>query len=202
MRRHRERGVAMLEIALVAPIVFLLVFGIIEFGLVFRDQHATQDAVSEAARMGAILGPDTVIADYEIMSALRDGMGGIPPEWIETIVVFRAAGGGAGGSPVSQVPAGCRQGTASSRCNVYDPEEAFRQVVAGNTAYFNCSTNPTGPACSWPASLRDDGPSPATIHHLGVYVRLHRDSLTGVVGSTFTIESASVIRLEPGSVVA
>ena len=52
-RRRRQRGQALVEFALVAPIFFLLVFSIIQLGLVFGAQNGLVDGVRSAARRAA-----------------------------------------------------------------------------------------------------------------------------------------------------
>jgi Flp pilus assembly pilin Flp len=49
-----ERGQTMVEFALVIPVLCLLVFGIIQFGLLFRDYLALTDAVRVGARQAAV----------------------------------------------------------------------------------------------------------------------------------------------------
>jgi len=49
-RRARTRGQTLLEFAIVAPLFFLLVFAIMDFGRLFFVQMALQDAMREAAR--------------------------------------------------------------------------------------------------------------------------------------------------------
>lgn len=197
---RRERGVTTIETAIIGPLVILIMLAIFEFSLVFRDYLILGDAVSDAARVGAIVGPDVspsgANGDYEIIRTLREAIGGIPAGSIERIVVFEALGSGAD-DPVAQVPAACKAGTATSRCNVYDSGAAFVAAQSADVDYFSC---PDGPACFWPPSLRDDGPDPSTIDYLGVYVRVRHEYVTGAFGSAFTIERASVIRLEPGTV--
>jgi Flp pilus assembly protein TadG len=63
-RRHQggERGVAAVEFALVAPILLLLVFGIIDFGLAFHAWDASENAAREGARVGAV---DSSVADIQ-----------------------------------------------------------------------------------------------------------------------------------------
>lgn len=51
---RREQGQAMTEFALVAPILFLLVFGIIQTGLVFGKQLDLKSATRDGARRGAV----------------------------------------------------------------------------------------------------------------------------------------------------
>ena len=43
-----------------------------------------------------------------------------------------------------------------------------------------------------------DGPRTADVEFLGVYIRYEHDYITGFFGRTFTIERASIMRLEPG----
>lgn len=55
MRRLRdETGAAAVEFALVAPVLFMLLFGIIEFGNVYNVQIQVTSAAREAARTMAV----------------------------------------------------------------------------------------------------------------------------------------------------
>jgi len=52
----RARGVVSVEMALVAPILIVLLFGIIEFGLVIKDYLGINQAAREAARTAVVGG--------------------------------------------------------------------------------------------------------------------------------------------------
>jgi Flp pilus assembly protein TadG len=56
MRRHsrREDGQAVVEFALVLPILLLILLGIIQFGSVFRDYIALTDATRVGARQASV----------------------------------------------------------------------------------------------------------------------------------------------------
>lgn len=56
-RRHwrKQRGVAVVEFALVLPLLLLILFGIVEFGLVMFDQAVITNASREGARAGIVL---------------------------------------------------------------------------------------------------------------------------------------------------
>jgi Flp pilus assembly protein TadG len=54
---HREEGAAAVEFALLASILFILVFGIIDFGFAFHAWNDTSNAAREGARR-AIVDPD------------------------------------------------------------------------------------------------------------------------------------------------
>lgn len=70
--RQRERGAAVVEFALVVPLLLLLVFGIIEFSILFYDKAVITNASREAAREFAIYSSppvpkaylNTVVFDY------------------------------------------------------------------------------------------------------------------------------------------
>ena len=53
-RRRSERGAAAVEFALVMPLLFLLVFGIIDYGAVYADSISARNGVREAARQGVV----------------------------------------------------------------------------------------------------------------------------------------------------
>lgn len=57
--RGHKRGQAMIEFALVAPVMFLLLIGVIEFGFMTFDVGSSRYAVSEAARAIAAGGDGT-----------------------------------------------------------------------------------------------------------------------------------------------
>lgn len=63
-----ERGAAAVEFALVAPLLFMLVFAIIDFGFGFHAWDATQNAAREGARAGAV-NPDVALIEARVRGA-------------------------------------------------------------------------------------------------------------------------------------
>jgi hypothetical protein len=51
---RRERGAALVEFGIVFPLLFLLVSGIIDFGLAFSDLNSTRQGVREGARQAVV----------------------------------------------------------------------------------------------------------------------------------------------------
>ncbi len=52
--RKREDGQAMVEFAIVIPVLLMLVLGIIQFGILFNHSLTVADAVRAGARQGAV----------------------------------------------------------------------------------------------------------------------------------------------------
>ena len=50
--RNRQRGAAAVEFAIILPVLVVLVFGMIEFGLMFYDKAVLTNASREGARAG------------------------------------------------------------------------------------------------------------------------------------------------------
>lgn len=64
---RRERGQSLTEFAIVLPLVALLLFGVIQFGIVFHQYVTLTDAVRAGARQGAVgrhvASPATAVED-------------------------------------------------------------------------------------------------------------------------------------------
>jgi Flp pilus assembly protein TadG len=56
MHLKREEGAAAIEFALLLPLLMLILFGIIEFGLVLYNQEVITNASREGARYGIVIG--------------------------------------------------------------------------------------------------------------------------------------------------
>ena len=57
--RPSERGASAVEFALVAPLLFGLLFGIVDYGLYFADVVAVQQGLGDAARTATLAPADT-----------------------------------------------------------------------------------------------------------------------------------------------
>lgn len=198
--RRRDDGATLVEMSIVAVLVFTLFLAFFEFGSLYRDSLSATDAVGDATRIGAIMGPDVQAdgstADYAIVKAVREGLSALNDSAIQYVVVFKASG--TGDAAESQVPEACKNGTSiPGICNSYAGPAAFGAVEGGDIDYFTCSAADTA-ACAWNPTSRVDGPTSAQVETLGVYVKIRRGGVTGLFGDDWTITRASTIRLEPG----
>jgi len=66
-----QKGAAMVEFAIVLPLLLLIVFGIIEFGIIFYDQQVITNASREGARYG-IVSQTPRVTQAQIIQRVKD----------------------------------------------------------------------------------------------------------------------------------
>ncbi len=180
---HRERGAVMVEMAIVVPIFVLLLFGMLEFGLAFKDKLAMAHAVTRASRNAAVLGNED-IADIEILRAFEDGLvGAVSIDSVVHVDIFKA---GSGGAPIvwdRYVP------DADGVPCEWDP--CPDPAIVGSVVYGN----PAG----YPPCIRDTAFDPTDgLDTIGVQVEYIHTWVTGVLGfSKSTWHEATRARIEP-----
>lgn len=176
--RERESGTALIEMAIVAPLLAILCFGILEYGLMISKTLALSTSTRAGARVGAQEG-NFVTADYDILQAVENSRGYMPLSSIESVVVYKSdvADGG--------VPVQCKNGiSVKDVCNVY-PSSAFT-MSSDQLEASEMSRN-------WPADTRIQGAD-----YLGVWVIAEHDWVTKLFSSTPTqVADSAVMRIEP-----
>jgi len=189
-RRGRgDRGAALVEMALVSPIVFLVTFAIIEGGLWFKDYLTVGYATRNGARAAIAQDADS-LADWDILRAVDKGLNALNRGDLELVVIFKADGfddepsascmGGVGTSHLSD---------PANACNVYFPADLER-------SYDDFRSDSYPNRQNWPGELRDITETGGT-DYVGVYVRAHHQMITGIYGDSRKIEDTSVMRIEP-----
>ena len=68
-RLKREDGATLVEMAIVLPVLVLLIFGSMEFGLAFKERLTIASASASAGRTGATMGTRAE-ADIRILEAI------------------------------------------------------------------------------------------------------------------------------------
>lgn len=175
-KRHRERGQSLVEFALVIPVLFLVVFGIIEFCFLYESIDTVNFAAREGARVGAVLGPTDSAADTKIIQAIQAATSGgssLLFSQIQKIEIFKSDANGTVPAPF----AGC---TSATNEDVYDGQ--------GNL----CGT------ANWPPGVRSATFNAAD--YLGVRITFVYNWVTSFVsaaGGQFTLTSVSVQLIEP-----
>ena len=86
-RRRGERGSAAVEFALVMPILFMLVFGIIDFGFAINRHSVINNATRDAAREASLGGTEA-----EIKTVATQGLAGLVPDSVTVTCTTKAGG--------------------------------------------------------------------------------------------------------------
>lgn len=190
-RSKDDRGATLVEAAMVTPIFLFVLFGVMEFGLAYRDNLTVANSTRDAARV-ATTGGNSADADYGILQRISDDMDVMGHDTIDLIVVFDAGGpGGSVKTGSSGSLATCKTGTAvSGVCNVYTVADLSRPL-----SDFGCLT-PGSLDSSWCPMGRSiaitDPPD-----YIGVYLETTHVYATGMFGNDVTISDETVMRIEP-----
>lgn len=93
-----ERGVAAVEFALVLPLLLILMFGIVEFGLAWYSKQVLTNASREGARAG-IVWQDPKMTDSEITAVVQNYL--TQSGFTQPVTVTVTGAGGASGDPLT-----------------------------------------------------------------------------------------------------
>ena len=133
-------GQALVEFALMLPLLLLLAVGILEFGMLFKDHVGIHYASREGARAGASASRNTT-ADCSILRAVSTTMQTMPYADLQRVRIFKADNGGVCGTPCAE--------------DVY-----FRTPSPGNT----CSGGLDPGASRYLGAQRSSGPAEPGTH--------------------------------------
>ena len=168
-----EQGAVLVEAAMVLPVLLLLLFGILEWGMAFKNALTVSSATRSGARAG-VARPRT--ADYQdaIVTSVETALDALSSGDPEELWIYQA---GADGYPVGY---GDFSGCNATRCLRYTWDGEEFQPVAGYS-WAGATQNACG----------------AEADELGVYLRTEHHFVTGVFGSDRTLTDRTVMRLEP-----
>jgi hypothetical protein len=183
------------EAAIVTPLLFLLLYGVLEAGNAYFGRVTVNNMSVVGARAGSGEANE-VLADYAILQAVRGAASGIGPASIKLVVIYRAT------NPDDRVPAACKTASvtdapATRGCNRY----TGASLTLGSDQ-FGC-VGPPGPITKidsyWCSTTRKTAVQGANgpPDYIGVYVEVDHANLVGILGESFTFTSDTVIRIEP-----
>ncbi|MEA2001982.1 MAG: TadE/TadG family type IV pilus assembly protein [Actinomycetota bacterium] len=163
---RNESGVAMVEFAFVAILLFSIMFGIVEFGLAFRDRLTVANATQASARVVATMGADEQ-ADFFSLQALAADLETLPSAGVQIINSVDIYLSDGNGDPVGNCGTG-------DRCNRYVYWPGFTAT---------CDWNPCPDADAgyggWPWPPPDRDVELPGLEVIGVEIHFSHDWLTG-----------------------
>ena len=196
--RDGERGVALIELALVLPILALLVFGIFEFGFLWGDVNRVDQASQNAARTGSALGNQR-FADYEALRAVESTLAGLDGATPVRVITYQSTDAAGAVPPAClAVPAvGSSAKGVGGVCNVYSPQ----QVASDNPGNFG-STALDLKLCTssaWDVAWCPTGRSRSLTNpqYFGVFVEVLYQGRTSIIPGSISVDQRAVYQIEP-----
>jgi Flp pilus assembly protein TadG len=177
--RERERGAALIETAILIPVVILITFGLIEFSSAYQSSATAASSARSAARTAsaeALLDGYATDAAAAAATALRQ----VPADEPLEMWIYRAN--------VEGYP-GIDGNTGFSSCTT----KCIKYTWVPATRTFN-TTSPGGGG--WAAAAQK-ACSPADWDSVGVFIKLRHKYMTKLFGSTIDLTDHAVFRLEP-----
>ena len=198
--RRGQSGAVAVEAALITPIIALLLFGVIEFGLLLNRHLAASNASREGARAAAA--STNVLGSFEsrVFTRLRDSLTGIPSSDVVSVVVYEAANNSNAPLNPGVDLDDLTTCTAGSRCTYWTPaadggwesttRQGDMQPGANGNQWFEDLDG-----CI-PALANSDGRS-----RVGVVVNLRYRAFTpllgSIIGNNRRVRDTTVMRVEP-----
>jgi hypothetical protein len=188
LRRARdERGNALVEAVIIIPLLMLLTFGCIEYGIGFSQKGGLESVARSGARVGATLtDEDNLVAGgiyprpntrigIDTMVAVNDALGETSLPELNHLFVYKIDGA----SGASSYSGGAC--TNVSSCLQFDYDGTQFKYASGR----------------WPKTDRDACTS-GKQDRIGVTIQGTFHFLTGLVGSgTIALNESSILQLEP-----
>jgi hypothetical protein len=149
-RLRSDDGNALVEFAFVVPLLIVLLLGVFETGMVFRDRNQFESAIRLAIRTDSNLG-NARLADYNGVASFQAALGGLKNIKINYLIIYRGTPVvGTSSSPATNpVPPGCVADAESS--TIKDAGGAGTWGGTGytnNTGYGRPNTTPPDPGAS------------------------------------------------------
>jgi Flp pilus assembly protein TadG len=170
--RREERGSVIVEAAIIVPLLILLTFGVIEYGIAFRESGAIK-ASSRAGVRAASAMPRNTLYLQTAADAVSAAMGDVSNSTPQELWIYHAST--SGGHPT----------TCATECALFT-WNGTKFVQTGGNAWAADQQN----ACT----SADNVDLPQQI---GVFVKAKHKMITAFFGKETMLTSTSVMRLEP-----
>lgn len=173
---RRERGASMVEAAIVSPVVFAMIFGIIELGMLFKDYLGTQASIRAGVRIASASPRTTDYAQATVNEVQRKATV-LNASAIQELWVYKA-------NVDNDFPLGRSDFGDCATCVKFAWSAGSNKFVPLSSTWPATSQNACTPLAGGPPD------------RIGVYAKVSHPSMTGVIKST-TIAEAAAMSLEP-----
>ena len=166
----------MVEAAIVSPVVFAMIFGIIELGMLFKDYLGTQAMIRAGVRI-ASASPRTTDYAQATVNEVQRKASVMDPASIQELWVYRA-------NLSNDFPLGRNDFGDCTTCVKFAWSAGTKKFVPLSSTWPATTQNACTPAAGGPPD------------RIGVYAKVSHPSMTGIIKST-AIAEAAAMSLEP-----
>lgn len=177
-RGRGQRGAVAVEFAIIAPLLMVLTFGIVEFSSAYHDSSIAADAARAGGRV-ASAEPRNPSYAINAANAVSSALKTLPKDAPQEMWVYKANGAGYPGS-----------GSSFSSCG----SNCIKYLWNSSAQQFDTSNAGGG---GWPASAQQVCTEP--FDQVGVFVKIDHKFVTKLFGAQVTLTDHSVFRFEPTS---
>ncbi|MBV8951392.1 MAG: pilus assembly protein [Actinobacteria bacterium] len=170
-----ERGAALIEAAILMPVVLLIIFGAIEFSSLFKDA-ATLSSAARAGGRTASAESRNPNMPTDTAAAVGTALSSLPTDSPQRLYVYDATSS-------SSAPADC-----SGNCVSFTWDKSSKTFVADS---YSAQSPP-----SWVTNQNVCGGAGAWAR-VGVWVQADHSFVTNLFGATRTLTSTAIFRMEP-----
>ncbi len=172
----RERGAALVETAILLPVILIITFGLIEFSSAYQSSSTATAAARTAARTASA---EALLPTYatDAAAAAATALQQVPADEPVEMWIYRAN------------TTGYPESGGFSSCTTH----CIKYTWVPSTRSFD-TANPSGGG--WPYTTQNACNS-SNWDSVGVYVKLDHKFLTKLFGANITLADHAVFRLEP-----
>ncbi len=217
----RDRGATLIEAAIVMPVIMLILFGVLEMGMLFRNYLSVTQLTRDGARSASAFGRD-FDADFRSVSIMKNTVDVITSGDVKRVVIFDATEG----RENARVPEVCKtadptiptsinpppadlnanifkhpseltaaENSAITRCNIFTPDTWLDADRYGCDDLGNAGDVPDFDL-NWCPHVRDVSSEDGT-DYVGIWIEFEHQWVTGLFGDTIDITETTIMRIEP-----
>jgi Flp pilus assembly protein TadG len=193
-RTRGDDGVAIVEAAIIMPLLMLVLFGFMEYSNLFKDKMSVSNAAHDSARE-ASQSANFYDADFSVLVIAGRSLRSLSAD-VNKVIVFKAS------STSDAVPPACLAITpvagqpngVAGVCNVYVGSYVTSLASSERTNFGFVSPSPDKYDKMYPALTRSA--SRTVTEYVGVYIEAHYEHITGAVPTPTTIRAVAVTPIE------
>ena len=190
-RRERSRGAALVEFALVLPLLIALFVGVVDFGEAWFNSTSVQTGVRSASVVGFDAGNEDFRHDQLVVESIIRELDGRGFDEIEKIVIYDADNPTLDNACLDPSSGEQFSSGIQDHCNIYGRQ--FLSNVANGTNTFTWGSGCTQAGRWWCYNTRGTGSGPT--FNVGVEVTVKAEALVGFFPffQEYTLTKTSII---------